>query len=346
MEETYQAIIRENDRCRAAYSEGIEAYLKRLAEESYASRDAFMPTENFPDAIETYRDEYVRMLGLHRIHAEGAPASTIVRVGEDEDAVIYRVTVYVTREIPQFGLLFVPHGIQHAPLVIAQHGGGGTPELCSDMNGKNNYNHMVRRILKRGLIVYAPQLLLWKQSNPIPTIPAHPIPYHRENTDKDLKHYGLSITALEIKGIMNSITFLSELPFIEKENVVMMGLSYGGYFTTYTMAADKRIKAGFSNAIFNDRNAYPRPDWCYPNSANTFHDAEVAALCAPRRLYIAVGKADEVQCYQSAIPEAERARKYFAAAAAPENFRFELWEGGHTVPDTDEGFDFLFSVFQ
>ena len=341
----YKNIIKENDNCREAYKNGIDAYIKRLAKESYAMRDSFMPTENFLENIEKYRTEYIKMLGLDRICADDAPASTIIKVGEDEDAVIYRVTVYLTQEIPQFGLLFVPHGIKHAPLVIVQHGGGGTPELCSDMNGKNNYNHIVRRVLKRGLIVYAPQLLLWNSGEPIPTAPAHKIPYNRNTVDANLKHYGLSITALEIKGIMNAITFLSELDVVEKENIAMTGISYGGYFTLYAMAADTRIKAGFSNAIFNDRNAYPRADWCYTNSANTFHDAEVAALCAPRKIYIAVGKEDSVQGYQTAIPEAERAGKYFAAANVYENFRFNLWEGGHTVPDTDEGFDFIFSVF-
>ena len=342
----YNNIIKENDNCRAAYKDGIDAYIKRLAEESYAKRDTFMPTENFLENIENYRTEYIKMLGLDHINSDGAPDSTITKLGEDEDAVIYRVTVYITREIPQFGLLFVPHGIKQAPLVIVQHGGGGTPELCSDMNGKNNYNHIVRRVLKRGFIVYAPQLLIWNSGESLPTAPGHPIPYNRGAVDKNLKHYGLSITALEIKGIMNAITFLSELPFVERENIAMTGISYGGYFSLYTMAADTRIKAGFSNAIFNDRNIYSRADWCYLNSANTFHDAEVAALCAPRKLYVAVGKADTVQDYQAAIPEAERVSKYFTAASAPQNFVFDLWEGGHTVPDTDEGFDFIFSAFR
>lgn len=83
-----------------------------------------------------------------------------------------------------------------------------------------------------------------------------------------------------------------------------------------------------------------------PNSANTFHDAEVAALCAPRKLYVAVGKEDTVFDYQSAIPEAERVKKYFASAGCPENFAFTAWDGGHTVPDNDEGFDFMFSAFK
>ena len=304
-----------------------------------------MQTENFLAKIEEYRADYMKMLGLDRICSDGAPAPTLTRVDVDADAVIYRTSIYITREIPQYGLLFVPRGVKRSPLVIVQHGGGGTPELCSDMNGRNNYNRIVRRILKRGVAVFAPQLLLWNYKEPIPTQPSHPIPYQRRDIDKDLKRFGLSITALEIKGIMNAITFLSELSFIDKDRIGMTGLSYGGYFTLYTMAADTRIKVGFSNACLNARNAYPWQDFSYPNCANTFHDAEVAALCAPRKLYVAVGKADTVFDYQGAIPEAERASKYFASAGCPQNFIFSLWEGGHTVPDTDEGFDFIFSAF-
>ena len=39
--------------------------------------------------------------------------------------------------------------------VISQHGGGGTPELCSDFYGDTNYNHLTRRILSRGAVVSA-----------------------------------------------------------------------------------------------------------------------------------------------------------------------------------------------
>ena len=341
----YQKIVSEGDIHRTAYRYGLEAYVKRLEQEGYSVRESFMPTEGFAQKTEEYRAKYISMLGLDRICSDGAPAPTLTRVGEDEDAVIYRVTVYITPEIPQYGLLFVPHGTESAPLIIAQHGGGGTPELCSDMNGKNNYNRIVRRILARGAVVYAPQLLLWKQKDPLPTQPVHPIPYQRQELDKNLKRFGMSITALEIKGIMNAITFLSGLPFVKEESIGMTGISYGGYYTLHTMAADTRIKAGLSNACFNDRNVYPWQDWTYQSSANTFHDAEVAALCAPRKLYITVGKEDTLFNYSSAIPEAERVRKYFDACSCPENFVFEVWEGGHTVPNTDEGFDFMFSAF-
>ena len=342
----YKNIVAEGDTCRLQYKNGFDDYIKRLTAEAYDRRDELMLTEDLGLHLEEHRQRYIKMLGLDRISTQGNPEPILTRVGEDDDAVIYRAIVHITPEIPQYGLLFVPHGITRAPLVIAQHGGYGTPELCSDINGKNNYNHMVRRVLRRGAVVYAPQLLLWNFKEAIPTAPSHDIPFQRTNLDKELKRFGLSITALEIKGIMNAISFLSELEYVDEQKIGMLGLSYGGYFTLHTMAADTRIRAGFSNACFNDRNVYSWQDWTYPNSANSCQDAEVAALCAPRKLYVAVGKEDTVFNYTHSIPEAERAGKYFAAMGCPQNFIFTVWDGGHTIPSDDAGIDFIFSELE
>ncbi len=342
----YEDIVRGGDEARRAYKEGIDAFIERLNGEGYKRREAFMPADGFPERIEQYREKYIEMLGINKIPSDGVPAPTLTPLGEDGDTGIYRATVYITREIPMYGLLFVPRATERAPLIIAQHGGGGTPELCSDLNGKNNYNRMVRRLLARGAVVFAPQLLLWNQGERLETQPTHPISYQRSTVDKDLKRYGMSVTALEIRGIMNAITYLSELPFVEADKIGMVGISYGGYFTLHTMAADTRIKAGFSNACFNDRNAYPWVDWSYRDAGNTFHDAEVAALCAPRHLFVAVGKEDTVFTYETALPEAERVRKYFEAFGCPERYHFLLWEGGHTIPSDDDGFDHIFTAFK
>ena len=99
-------------------------------------------------------------------------------------------------------------------------------------------------------------------------------------------------------------------------------------------------------ACFNDRNVYSWHDWCYKGSANTFQDAEVAALCAPRKLFVSLGRADAVFDYRWAIAEAERAKKYFAACGCPESFVFDLWDGGHTMRDDDLGVDFLLSALE
>ena len=230
---------------------------------------------------------------------------------------------------------------EKAPLVVFQHGGGGTPELASDFYGKNNYNHGVRRVVNRGVAVLLPQLLIWSQEES-ETQRAHPIDYNRDELDKDLKRFGMSVTGFEIAAIMRCIDYAVTLPEIDGERIGMTGLSYGGYFTLYTMAADTRIKAGYAVGAFNDRDSYPRFDWTYFGGSLRFHDAEVAALCAPRRLAIQIGKADSVFNYETGLMEMERIRDYFSAYGATDGLKLSVWDGGHTYSDDDECFDFFF----
>ena len=88
---------------------------------------------------------------------------------------------------------------------------------------------------------------------------------------------------------MKSLDYVCDMKEIDNEKIAMIGLSYGGYFAMHTMAADSRIKAGYCAGFFNDRDVYDWLDWTYHSSALKFQDAEVAALCAPRRLYAAGG---------------------------------------------------------
>ena len=216
------------------------------------------------------------------------------------------------------------------------------------MIGENNYKHMVRRALERGVVVFAPQLLLWRYlDDNSPYQRQHPIPYARVALDTSLKRFGLSITGLEITFIRRVISFFAEFDRVCADKIGMVGHSYGGYFTLHTMAADTRIKAGYASSFFNNMDHYTGfHDWCYHNSGNRFQDAEVAALCAPRRLVISVGKADNIFDYRYAIPEAERATEYYRAMNCEDHFRFFLWEGGHSITPTDECFDFLFAALE
>lgn len=335
------------DRYRQNYESGLQKYIEKLNQKGAQVRKEFMPPETFPQKIEEYRREYLTMLGIDGMDISAPERYECEEIGEDEMGKIYRYALYVTEEIPFYGILFVPHERpQKAPLVIAQHGGSGTPELAADMLGRNNYNHMIHRVLERGAIVFAPQLLLWRfKDDKCLTQRQHNIPYDRKIMDASLKRFGLSITGLEIAFIRKAISFFSHMEGVDPERIGMLGLSYGGYFTLHTMAADTRIKVGYSNACFNDRDHYTRfTDWSYKDAGYRFQDAEVAALCAPRKLFLSVGTADTVFDYRHAIPEAERVKDYFKAFEKEENLIFTVWEGGHTVNDSDEGYDFLFDA--
>lgn len=334
------------DDYRQRYADGIEEYITRMNEESKTIRREYMPPESFVRDAEKYRAEYVKMLGLDRLDRSEVRPVEKVFVGSDDVCDIYRLTVYITKEIPFYAMLLMPHGAERMPLVVVQHGGKGTPELCSDMHGENNYNHLTQRVLQRGAAVLAPQLLLWSKEEK-PTARKHDVEYDRAAIDKNLKRFGMSITALEIMGIIKSIDYVCGIDAIDEDKVAMTGISYGGYFTLHTMAADTRIKAGYSCACFNDRGADKRfLDWGYKGSALKFQDAEVAALCAPRKLYVEVGKEDHIFCYESAVAESKRVYDYFKAYGCEENYKFKLWDGGHTASSEDEGLDFMFSAIK
>ena len=334
------------DEYRKSYVEGISEYIKRQNLECKEIRRCNMPPEDVVKNQVFYRERYADMLGLKLFAGNVASPVEMKYVGSDDICRIFRLKVYITEEIPFYAMLLLPHEVKTPmPLVVAQHGGGGTPELCSDMYGKNNYSHMVQRAMERGAAVLAPQLLLWSMEEK-ETMRAHSVPYDRGKVDVNLKRYGGSITALEINGIMKTLDYVCTLEEIDADRIAMIGLSYGGYFTLYTMAADQRIQAGYCAGVFNDRDVYDWADWCYKGSAFQYQDAEVAALCAPRKLYIQVGKGDEVFDYHSALPEAERIYKYYEAFEKSENFIFSLWEGGHRISDAEEGYDFIFSALQ
>lgn len=334
------------DPYRQGYAEGLQNFVEELNRKGAEARRRFVSPEEFPQKLESYRREYLRMLGVAHMDVSAPERYDCEEVGQDEICKIYRYALHMQEGIPFYGILFVPHERKHpAPLVICQHGGHGTPELAANMHGKNNYGNMIQRTLERGAIVFAPQLLLWRHRGESDAQRTHPIPHDRRQLDASLKRFGLSITGLEISFLRRAIGFFSQMEEVDAERIGMMGISYGGYFTLHTMAADTRIKVGYSNACFNDRHYYPSfTDWYYKNAGNRFQDAEVAALCAPRKLFLSVGKADPVFDYRHAVSEAERVKDYFKAFGKEENLVFQVWEGGHTVSNTNEGYDFFFGA--
>ena len=329
---------------RTRYLNSIEQFIKKGYEKANSSR---CTPEMLSTNREEYRVRYKQMLGI----PEGGgvcPAADKKYVGEDSLCKIYRLSIEVMEDFYFYGMLFVPYNAEKAPLVIAQHGGGGSPEFCSDMYGENNYSGFTKRALKKGAVVFAPQILVWGfGGNTGENKPDFNISYDRGKIDRELKHLGYSITGLEIFCIMRSLDYLLTLEEVDENRVGMMGLSYGGFYSMYTAAADTRIKAIYSAAAFNDRSKVCFMDWMWQNSANMFFDAEVAGLCAPRKLCIDVGKNDAVFDYAPSVNEGERAKQFYKAASVPENFIYNLWEGEHRFDTDSGGFDFFFkAVFE
>lgn len=327
---------------RKEYAESIDRFIQKRYSECRANRDKFM--KDIAVKQEEYRKRYVDMLGQPvSEYPEDIPAAKTELVGKDDFCEIYHLQIETLPGFMFYGLFMIPHGVKKAPLVIAQHGGGSTPEICSELLGESNYSFFTKRALERGMAVFVPQLLLWKfgidtgeKSTEID------VPIDRGRANIKLNHLGLSITGLEVFCIRRSIDYITSLDYIDETRIGMMGLSYGGYFSLHTAAADTRIRSIYAAGFFNNREKVVFDDWIYRNSANTFCDAEVAALCAPRRLWLDVGKTDPVFDYTHSVSEGERAKAYYEKFGASEKFRFNIWDGGHRFDQSEKGFDFFF----
>ena len=337
------------DSYREAYLDSVNRLISNKKKETYARREAFMPYDSIKEHQEEYRQLLLGMIGSPvDTYPTDIPTFESEFVAKDDLSEIYRLKIEILPEFYYYCMLFKPLNITgKTPLTLAQHGGGSLPEICSDTNGTSVYGHFTKRALERGITVLVPQLLLWTFNQDVgeKRVPIN-LPYSRDTLNKTLIELGLSMTGLEVFCLRRSIDALANEDYIDENRIGMMGLSYGGYFTLYTAAMDKRIKAAYAAGFFNDRTRVALGDWRYKNHMNTFSDAQVAALVAPRRLAIDVGQKDPVFDFTRAPEEADRAREYFRALGCEENFRFSYWDGGHQFDNSGEGFEYYFSELE
>ena len=324
----YSEPVEPGARARAAYLSELETLISRRQEAAREERERFFqPDVSSPQAYAAstlrYREQFKAMLGwpLTQSRPDAPPAVREEFVAADDLGRISRLWIETLPGLHTYGMLFVPGepGEGKRPLVLSQHGGHGTPELCSGLYGPSNYNDMTRRILRRGAVVFAPQLLLWREDfGP---------PIERAGMDARLKQLGGSITALEIYQLQRCLDALATRPEVDPQRIGMVGLSYGGFYTLFTAAVETRIRAALSSCFLNDRTRYAWPDWTWHGAALTFFDAEIAALVCPRALYIEAGNQDELFAVDFGAFRSAARRRLLPAPGLPRSFCFQSLPG-------------------
>lgn len=265
-----------------AYLQGIKKWIARREQTALSQRDRYC--RDIFDKQEMYRKDFKAMLGWPLTEAKdmSVPAAKTEKLAADNVCSIYRISIEVLDGLSMTGLLFLKDENKR-PLVIAQHGGLGTPEVVGNLYGDtSNYNHMIERILTYDVNVFAPQLLIWDAS--------YEVEYDRASLDAQLKRTGSSITALELYGLSRILDYFETRDYVS--NFGMAGLSYGGFYTLFLAAVDTRIRSAVSCSFFNNRKNYAWNDWTWYRSAEKFSDAEIACLIYPRKLCVEVGTKD------------------------------------------------------
>ena len=348
--DTQQPFLENKDASRPgkeAYLRGIERVIEARRQVCDAQRAAWITPEALKRDPQKYRRAFCDLLGWPlNAPRESEPPRELAkeRIFADEEVEIFRVRLQVMPDWELPGLLLLPRNrAGKCRAVVFQHGGGGSPELCCDLHGANNYRHGPRRFVRHGAAVFAPQVLVWTASEQdAPCFPGYGVPYNRAQIDAQLKQVGSSIAALEIYAISRALDYLETLPEIDASaGFGMAGLSYGGFYTLVTAAVDERIRAAYSICFFNSLYRYSWPDFCWKGAASRFMAAEIAALVAPRALYIEVGERDHVFAIDSALEEWKRVPAFFAAQGAQDRLRFHTVDSDHKMDEGDAGIEFV-----
>lgn len=283
------------------YVDGLFHVIEARQKEAEVFRKEYV--KNILNEPETYRQAFKRMLGwpLVDYQPNDLPKVVCEKLSEEDGYHIYRMHFEILDGLRMTGLFFQMESEKPQPLVIVQHGGEGTPEHIAGVYGDTtNYNDMLHRVRQQGVHVFAPQLLLWKQDR-------YEVAYDRSKIDAHLKRVGSSIAAIEVFGIMRILDYFEAQEFVTEFG--MVGLSYGGFYTLFTAAADTRIKASLSCSFFNSRDKYPQADWTWPGEAYHFNDAEVAALIYPRKFCVQMGDHDPLFDYHGTVQSFERLKE-------------------------------------
>ena len=317
---------------RDKYLEGFLNVIKSRRQSADSQRDTY--SKKIISNKEECRKDFYEILGWPLFDEEDKKYNIeVIQQTEDDLCFIYRLQLTTLKELTAYAMLFIPKAVKNPSVTLFSHGGGGTPELCADFFGASNYNDMIRRLIRRGNAVLAPQLLLWQ--------PQFGKEFNRIQMDIQLKQVGSSVTAIEVFCFSRWIDYLLTRNDINAEKLTMAGLSYGGFYTLFTSACDVRIKGAYSSCFFNDRYKFDWEDWTWFKAGLRFLDAEIAGFICPRPLYIEVGSDDELFTPETAKKEAKKAAYFYQAENASDNFIFNIFKGTHEFDKENCGLDFL-----
>lgn len=339
MKKYYGEQLNPKNEFRSQYENSLTAFVDEKLVRAEKNRREYMTPFAYKQNPQAFYQEFVKQMGFPLNTPLQAPKLISKTLWTTDGNVnVYRVQLQLLGSIKFYGLYFEQtFDKEQAPFIIACHGKEGTPELCSSIYmDSSNYNHMVRRATDRGANVFVPQTLTWSEN-------FYEEPYDRLSLDSKLRQLGGSITALEVACLSCSITYFIENENVNADKIGALGLSYGGMFTTYLTAFDKRVKGAFACSWFNSTNVLSRfPDWCHFNGANTFGVGEISALICPRPFAVAMGDKDQIFDSKLTLKEGERVKEFYREFGLDKNFLCYEFDGYHEFDKGDTGLDFLF----
>lgn len=338
----YEENVAASNPLRTQQAKELDEYVIAMKRDDARLRALFKPDYSSPKAFERsaepLRKSFCESIGYPPPGKAPNEVAMFDKIGEDAVGAYYRASIPILPRVHAEGIYIVPKGLTgKAPLVIAMHGGGGSPEVAL-FHGGANYRDMVRGGVKRGYVVFAPQHLFSAEGYPKD---------YRNKIDERMRLVGTSLTAVQIAKITRSIDVIVARPEVDAQRIAMVGLSYGGYYALVAPAVDARIKVSVSSCYYGvQEGRYERDELSVPSDFRfmdrftLFRDSDIVALICPRALQIQAGSADDDDHREPGKLLAPVSAGYYQKLGLAGRFKHVVFDGKHEFHD-ESAWDFV-----
>ncbi|MBK7927854.1 MAG: hypothetical protein IPJ98_10275 [Bryobacterales bacterium] len=299
-----------------------------------------------PATAAPYQARFADWIGILPVTPSTQPVLT--RLAYDTPAFRgYEVKLPVTGEVFAYGILLLPKDLkpgERRPVVVAQHGLEGRPQLLIDpldnARERETYRLFAAQLAERGYIVYAPQ-------NP------YLLGDRFRQAQRKANPLGLSLFSFVVAQHRRTLDWLKELPMVDPARIGFYGLSYGGFTAMRVPALLSDYAAVISSGNFNEwtwKTTSIAAPFSYMFTAEyeifefaqgaRFGHAEMARLIAPRPFMIERGHRDGVGIDEWIAYEHAKVARDYRTRGIPERFSIEYFDGPHRI-NGDGTFRFL-----
>jgi len=307
----------------------IFEYPKR--QEQYWERD-YSSEEAYLESVEPNRQRWLEAVGDFGPPDEDM-APEVEPFAENDYFKAEWVTITLYGKLRGRGVIGIPkEGSPPYPVIICQHGLGGSPEKTFGLGDEGDLNQSyAQRCLEAGFAVLSP----------MNTSDGPPAQYTRMAL-----MLGKTLWGLQIAKISRLIDYCETREELDTSRLGMWGISVGGAYTSFTPPLEPRIKAAIICAWFNHRlNKMvvqdPRHS-CFLHNTNAeyvfvpgwlreFTDSDLISLICPRPVMSQTGKCDAISWWPWVVEEFEATRKHYEKLGIADRLVLDLHEGGHEI---------------
>ena len=356
--------------------DSINEYVLRVTAESAGTRVAlwkrnYESVEKYQQSVAGNREHFRKIIGAvdPRVPIAALELDTTTSasslIASSRRYKVYAVRWRVFEDVTAEGLLLEPAGRAVARVVAIPDADLSPETLVGLEAGLDSSSQFARRLAENGCQVLVPVVIdrrdTWSGISGI-RMTNQP---HREWIYRMAFEAGRHIIGYEVQKVLSAIDWFTSENRTVPLPIAVIGYGEGGLLGLYSAAIDIRIQIAVVSGYFDSRQDL----WKEPiyrdlwGLLSEFGDAELASLIAPRALLIEACRGPEVSgpppatserkgaapngrittpTLASVQAEAARARAFYKALNADDNFQLVVSGGGSGSPGSEETLKALF----